>query len=86
MKVAVFVGKNDVVILSVKGDGTKKEDIVGLDEWFGRFSNSNRELEDYDVSLCELGGDLCSGIHVCVNPTLHDTEGEEDINSWFNVE
>ena len=65
MKVAVFVGADEVIILKAKSKVKSKDDIEGFDFWFP--GEPLRDVREYHVSVCDVGGEsgvvLANEIH-----------------------
>ena len=80
MKVAVFKSHDEIIILPIKGKGGSAESVDGFDEWFG----TDRNVSDFDVSLCHIGAG--SGVHISAKLQTDWLDRTVDIGDWFDQE
>lgn len=76
MKVAIFTGIDEVIVLPIKGRGKSIENVDGYSTWFGP---DNRDPRDYTITMGHIGAD--EAVHVKVN--LFEDSWCEDIHDWF---
>lgn len=82
MKVAVFTGVDDVVVLAVKGRNQDVSAVDGYDEFFGGPESGLRNIEDYNKTLCHVGAG--EGLIIEVRPNSECTGREINIDHWFD--
>jgi len=80
MKVAVFRSLNEVIILPIKGMARSAESVDGFNVWFGS-EPENRNVEDFDVTLCHIGAG--SAVYISTKIKTDWLCGETDILDWF---
>ena len=81
MKVAVFAGNSEVIVLAVKGRSTCTDDIDGFHEWF---TDAGRDPSEYDVQLCHIGAG--EGVYVKSEIKTDWLHTYKDINHWFEID
>jgi hypothetical protein len=86
MKVAVFTGNDEVIVLAIKGRKASMESIDGLRDWFDFGINGplGRDIHDYGVRLCHIGAG--SALQVRFSPRAWSHGNWKEIDDWFPQE
>ena len=79
MRVAVFCGNGEVIVLPIKG---KQQDVSAIDGFYDHFSASDRILDDYKVFAADIGNG--TGLVVSIDPKVRFGD-EIDIDDWFKA-
>ncbi len=79
MKVAIFAGTDEVIVLAIKGRGQSVENVDGYSTWFGP---DNRDHRDYTITMGHIG----AGEAVQIKVDLKEDCWGNNIEDWFDDE
>lgn len=77
MKVAIFTGTDEVIVLAIKGRGQSKANIDGYSTWFGK---GNRDPHDYTITMGHIGAG--EALHIEVK--MKEDCWCNNIEDWFD--